>query len=192
MRKSTLGLAVLLILTLPAIALAGHGKHHARNTLVSDHSSLEVDGDQLIITCDGRSAREEVVVTADGVLTIDGREIQTSSHEVKLLKKFYRESVELERQAGLIAEDAEELAADATAFAAVAIKDALRGLGDQKQSRSDRKRDRKLKADFEKRSELIEKIGEDIGQQADVVKELAKELQREIPELRELGWFMSH
>jgi hypothetical protein len=124
---------------------------------MTHHTSLDIDGDLLVITHRDRREHEEIVISDDGDLTIDDQRIATDGKSRKLLKKFFREAARLEEQADLIAEDAE--------FA-------------------------DLKVDFEGRSELIELLGDEIGDQADKLTDLAEQLKDRIPELNQLDWFL--
>ncbi len=160
MRKSVVVLLAAVCVAVPTVAAAGHGHdhHHCRGIHMTNHTSLEIEGDLLVITHRDRREHEEIVISDDGELTIDGQRIETDGKSRKLLKKFFKEAARLEEQADLIAEDAEELADDATAFAAAAIRQALRGLSDKDDEEADAEF-ADLKVDFEGRSELIEKSG---------------------------------
>lgn len=43
---------------------------------------------------------------------------------------------------------------------------------------------------FEDRSDLIDKLGDEIGDQAERLKEIAEELKDRVPELDALEWFL--
>jgi hypothetical protein len=190
MRKILTILVVMVVLLVPMLATAGHHHHgHCRGTLMSHETSMDIEGDLLTITNDDRYDGWEVVISDDGDLEVNGDRIEVDGKSRKLLKKFFRETAKLEEQADLIAEDSEELAEDATAYAAAAVRKALRSLNDEEDDDELQAEFAELKDDFEGRSELIEKLGDEIGEQANRIKDLAEELQERIPELEELEWF---
>jgi hypothetical protein len=189
MRKALAILAAAVWLVLPAQAAAGHDHHHCGGVHMSEQTSIDVDGDLLVITNRDWDDGGKIVISEDGELTIDGERVETDGKSRKLLKKFYREAVKLDEQAQLIAEDAEDLAEEATVFAAAAVRAALRSLADDQDE--DAEADfADLEAGFEDQAELIEKLGDEIGDQADRLKELAEELRERIPELDAVEWFL--
>ena len=191
MRNFVAVLLVAFSVSVPAVVAAGpgHDHHHCRGIHMTHHTSLDIEGDLLVITHLDRREHEEIVISDDGELTIDGQRIETDGKSRKLLKKFFKEAARLEEQADLIAEDAEELADDATAFAAAAIRQALRGLSDEDDDEADAEF-ADLKVDFEGRSELVERLGDEIGDQADKLTDLAEQLKDRIPELDQVDWFL--
>lgn len=179
--KKTLLLAVVL-LGLPAVGLA-HDVHF------SDNSSFEVEGDELVITREHRRGDDEVVVSRDGDLTINGERIEVGDGERKDLKKLYREAVKLEEMAEKIGAEAARIAEASSEFAAAQVAAALRSLRDD-DAEVDEDEMEKIEIRFEAEVEQIEKFAEKIEEQADEVVELAEDLQDRIPALGELRWFL--
>lgn len=159
---------------------------HDRSTHVSGETSLDLEGDLLVIRYQHPRTHDEVTVSAKGDLVINGRAVATGEQERQLLKKFHAEARELVEMAEAVALDAGEIAAGSTAFAAAAIRSALASLGDEDAGDDV---DADLESGFEERIEQIEKVADEIGDRADRVDDLAEELDDRIPELAELGWF---
>ena len=106
MKKMAL-LLILVLVALPVSAGARADKNHDKHNIgVSDNASFDFEDGDLVFTHKGRLAKDRVVVTEDGDLTVNGDKVQTDARERKLLRKLYRESAELEDMAMSIAADA--------------------------------------------------------------------------------------
>jgi hypothetical protein len=175
-----------------AWAAGGHDHHDCRGVNMSEHTSFEIDGDLLVVAHRDHFEGEKIIISEDGDLTINGDRIETDGKSRKLLKKFYREAVKLEENAERISADAEEFAEETTAYAAAAVRQALRSLrdGDDEEDEEARAEFADLEADFEEQAEFIERLGDEIGDQADLLKEIAEVLRERIPELDQVEWFL--
>ena len=89
-----------------------------------------------------------------------------------------------------IGDDAGDIAAASTAYAAMHVAEALRALGGDDDDTELDADTEALAADFEERIEKIEEFADRIEDQADKVVDMAEDLQRDIPALRELDWFL--
>ena len=189
MKKMAL-LLILVLAALPLTAGAHSEKHHEdHNVCVSNNSSFDfVDGD-LVFTHKSRRAKDRVVVTEDGDLTINGDEIRTDDRERKMQRELYRESAELEDMALAIAADAGKIAAASTEFATAQLASALRSLRDD-DSDVDRDELEAVEGRFEEEIADIEELADKIEDQADEVVEIADDLKESIPELADLDWFL--
>ena len=189
MKKMVL-LLILVVLAVP-LAAGAHtwNSHDKHNVKISDGSTFEVDNGELTLTHKDRHGKDRVVVTEDGQLTVNGDQVSTNDSEQKLLRKFYRESAQLEAMALDIAKDAEKIASVSTKYASAQISAALRSLSDDDEDVDEEKMEA-IEVKFEEEIERIEKFADKIENQADKVIAIGDELQERIPELEELEWFL--
>lgn len=190
MRKVFISMLVGVGLLAPVLAFGGQKHHHEHNRHHSSHSSFELDGDEVIIVEHSQRSSDEVVISKDGDLEINGDQIKTDGKSRKLLKKFYREAVILEKEAEQIGLEAAELATEATSFAAVSVLKALKALTDEGDFEADLADLEDRGEDFEALAEIMEERGEEIEAQADKLVDLADELCDRVSELNGLGWFL--
>ena len=189
MRNIIIIVLVGVCLLAPALATAGHHGHTAV-LHQSHHSSFEVDGDQVILVQHDKHSSDEVIISRNGDLEINGDRIKTDGKSRKMLKKFYKEAVILEEKADLIAEDATELAGNATAFAAVTVMKALRSFSDDEDLEDKLEDLEDTEMDFEEQAERIGEMGDEIGERADRLVDLADDLCDRVAELDDLDWFL--
>jgi len=183
-------LLILIVLAVPLTAGAWTHKHHDNHSVsVSDGSSFDIEDGELVLTHKSGRSKDRVVITEDGDLTINGDRIETDERQQKLLRKFYRESAELEEMAEDIADDAAKIAAVSTKYAAAQLTAALRSLSDD-DDEADEADMGAVEVSFESEIEKIEKSADRIENQADRVVDIADELQESIPELDDLDWFL--
>jgi cell division protein FtsL len=181
-------LAAALIAT-PVVATAHATRHAEKHDIcISHNSTFDFEGGDLILTHKSRRAKDRVVITEDGELTINGDRVRTEGRERKLLRKFYREASALEEMAEFIAADAEKIAAVSTRYATVQLAAALRSLGEDDDESVAVADD--LENDFAQEIAAIEEIGDRIEGQAEKVVAIAEKLQEQIPELAALDWFL--
>ena len=189
MKRTTL-LLVLIVLAVPLAASAWtHRQHDNHSVSVSDGSSFDIEDGELVLTHKSGRSKDRVVVTEEGELTINDDRIETDERQQKLLRKFYRESAELEEMAEDIADDAGKIAAASTKYAAAQLTAALRSLSDD-DDEADEAAGEAVEVSFESEIEKIEKFADRIENQADKVVDIADELQESVPELDDLDWFL--
>jgi hypothetical protein len=190
MRAAIISLMTLAVVGMPAAAGAGWHDHHCHDLHVSGDSDFRFEGELLYIAHRDGDLEDEVTVTKDGQLTINGSDIEVDGKSRKLLKKFYAEAATLDEQAAVIAKDAEAIASEATGFAVMTVAAVLESLSG-KESKVEKKAAR-METDFEERVALIEEMAEDIEDRADRIVALSEDLNDRVPELRDLGWFLDN
>ena len=177
------------IVLIAALLLAVPAAAHDHHTCHSGDSSFEVEDGRLVITRDRFGSDDEVIVSREGDLEINGERIDVDKSQRAHLKKFYREADKLERMAAEIGEDAGQIAEASTAYAIAQVASALRSLGDD-DADADEADMADIESDFAKQMEKIEGFADEIEEQAEKVVDMADDLQQEIPALGKLDWFL--
>lgn len=163
-----------------------HDYHYHWN----DGIKLEIDDDDVIITCEKRRHKsDEVRITKDCQLYVNGDRVDVEDDQKELVKNFYRTAIDLHEEAEIIGREGAEIGVQGAKIGAKAVSGVLQML------LLDFDED-KFEAKIEREAELLEEKAEKLEERAEVLEDMAEDLEdmhddlaRKIPELRELRWF---
>lgn len=189
-RTRSLLLALLATALVAAPALAGDrdGEGHRYRHDSDDGRDFDLDGEWLRITHDDHRG-DEVAISADGALEIDGESVRVGRDERGLLRDYHAQYVALMESAAGIGEEAAAVGVAGAAVGVRALSKVLKLL-EEDFDEADLEREMELEeAKLEARAGKLEAWGEEIESLADEFEDTGRALRRRIPELRELGWF---
>jgi len=163
-----------------------HDYHYHHN----DRLRLDIDDSDVIITCERRRYRsDEVKITGDYQLYVNGDRVDVDDDQEELLKKFYHKALDLNEEAKMIGREGAEIGVEGAKIGARAVSGVIQML------LLDFDED-KFEAKIEREAERLEEKAEKLEERAEVLEEMAEDLEdmhddlgRKIPELRELKWF---
>lgn len=177
----------LLVLLTAASLLAAAPAALADVSLENDGFRLDFEGDTLVV--EGGGHGEEVEITADLELYVDGRRIETDRGDRRLLKDYYAQAEEIVAVAEDLGREGALLGARGAAVGVRAVGRVLRLLDkdyDAEDLEADIERDTE-KIEFE--AEKIEQAGERLEEQIDDLRGIGDRLQERIDDLDRLDWF---
>lgn len=177
-RLLILSCAALLVAAVPAAA---------RVSLEDDGYHLDFEGDTLVV--EGGRHSETVEITADLELSIDGERVKVDRGDRRLLKAYYEKAEDLVDEAEELGREGAKLGARGAAVGVRAVASVLRLLSDDYDADD-------LEADIDAETEFIEidaaKIeaaGKRLEEKLDDLRDIGDDLQRKVPELKDLDWF---
>ena len=183
-------LAALALPTGPAAAGHRHGEKH-RISVGHDHDGQQVDlEDGWLLFRHDDHPREEVAISADGDLEVNGEAVRVDARDREALREFHLGFVEILDSATALGEEAAEVGVAGAALGAKALAKVIRLL-DEDYDEADLEHEMKLEE--EKIGAVAAKLeakGEAIEELADEWEADGRALKRRIPELREIDWFL--
>ena len=184
---------LLLLATLPAF---GRGNHHDYDigdcSYIHDNHSFNVDFDDgtLVIYGEGRRGRgDEVEITREYELYINGDHIKTDQAQRALLKSYYHQMEDL-------IDRAKDIGLEGGKIGIAGAKIGLKAVSGVFKMLLTDYTEEEFEDDIEMESEELEEWAEELEEEAEELEEVAEELDEmqeelaeEIPELDDLGWF---
>ncbi|MCP4568938.1 MAG: YggN family protein [FCB group bacterium] len=192
MKKTIIALLACL-LTFGALPALGEGSHHHSSfgdcyRSGHDDYSIEFDEGSLIISEDGRRG-DEVEITEDYELYINGDLIKTNKEQKQLLKEYYTLVDEL-------VEKAEDIGWEGGKIGIAGAKIGMQALGGVFKMLLTDYTEEEFESDIELKAEELEERAEELEEEAEKLEDIAEEIEdrqielaEEIPELEDLGWF---
>jgi len=183
-------LAALALPAAPAAAGHRHGEKH-RISVGHDHQDQQVDlEDGWLLFRHDDHPREEVAISADGDLEVNGDAVSVNERDRDALRDFHLGFVEIIDSAIALGEEAADVGAAGAAYGMKALAKVVRLLDDDCDEK-DLEREMKLEeAKIEAVAAKLEAKGEAIEELADEWEADGRALKRRIPELREIDWFL--
>jgi hypothetical protein len=168
------------------IGRCSDGYSYGRN----DDVRLKIDGGDVIITCDKRRHKfDEVRITDDYRLEINGQRIEMNDEQKALLKDFHGLAMELDREAKAVGKEGAKIGLEGARIGAKAASGVLRLLFlDFNEDEFEAKIEREAE-ELERMADKLEERAEKLEEMADNLEDMQDDLSRKIPELDELGWF---
>lgn len=156
----------------------------------NDDIDLEIDDGQVIITCDRRRYKsDEVKITGDYRLYVNGERVDVDDEQEELLKKYYHLAIDVHEEATLIGREGAKIGVEGAKIGAHAVSGVIKLL------LLDFDED-EFEREMEYEAEKLEVKADKLEERADALEEMAENLEdthedlsRKIPELRELRWF---
>jgi len=157
---------------------------------VNDDINLEIDGGNVIITCEkSRYRSDEVKITEDYILYVNGKKVKVDDEQKALLKDYYDQTIELHEEAEIVGIEGAKIGIEGARIGTRAASGVLKMLFlDFDEDEFEEKMERKSE-ELEKMSEELEQRAEKLEEMADNLEDTHHDLSRKIPELRELEWF---
>lgn len=167
-----------------------HGIFDGYNYGRHDDARLKIDGNDVIITCEKRRYRsDEIKITGDYRLYVNGDRIDLDNEQKNLVKDFYQQAVEIDKEAKVIEKEGKEIGLEGARIGVRAASGALKLLFlDFDEDEFEEKIERQAEKLERKADALDEKAGK-LEDLADELEDMQHELSRKIPELDELRWF---
>ena len=163
-----------------------HDYHHDWN----DGINLKIDDGDVIITSEKRRYKsDEVKITGDCRLYINGKKVDLDDEQAELLKDFYRQAIALDEEAKIIAKKGAKIGIEGAKIGTKAAAGALKMLflnfdEDEFEEKIERESE-----GLEEMAEELEERAEKLEEMADNLEDMHDDLSRKITELRELKWF---
>ena len=191
--KTTVIALLACLLTFGALPALGEGSHYdfgCRDYHHHGHDDYSIDFDDgsLIIREDGRRG-DEVEITEDYELYINGDLIKTDKEQKKLLKEYYNLVDDL-------VDKAEDIGIEGGKIGLAGAKIGLQALGGVFKMLLTDYTEEEFESDIEMEAEELEERAEELEEEAEKLEDIAEEIEdrqielaEEIPELEELGWF---
>ena len=163
-----------------------HDCHYHHNNRIR----LDIDDDEVIITCERRRYRsDEVKITGNYRLYVNGDRVDVDDDQKELLKKFYHKAIDLNEEARLIGREGAEIGVEGARIGAHAVAGVMKLLlldfdEDEFEESIEWEAER-----LEEKAEKLEERAEALEEMAEDLEDMHDDLGRKIPELRELRWF---
>ncbi len=163
---------------------------HNYNYHWNDGIRFEIDDGDVIITCEKRRYKtDEVKITEDYRLYVNGDRVDVDNDQKELLKDFYNKAIDLHEEAEIIAREGAKIGVKGAKIGTKAAAGALQMLFlDFDEDEFEEK--------IEREAEGLEEMAEELEARAEVLEDMAEDLEdihddlsHKIPELRELKWF---
>jgi len=151
---------------------------------------MDLDDADIIITCDRRRFKsDEVKITGDYRLYVNGERVDVDDEQQELLKKYYLLAMDVHQEATLIGKEGAKIGVEGARIGAHAVSGVIKLL------LLDFDED-EFEREMEDKAEKLEEKADKLEERADALEEMAEnredmhdDLSRKIPELRELRWF---
>lgn len=144
-------------------------------------------GDVLIYDKDNED--ECVEITAENKLYVRDKLVKTNEKQQDLTREYRRMAISINREAGRIGMEGAKIGLDGAKIGITAVVGVFKLLLPDYSS-DDLDRDmNKASESIEAKAELIEKRAEALEDTAKDLERLQKDMKKEIPALRDLGWF---
>jgi hypothetical protein len=189
--RTLLSFLLILFLTF-SLSSAGHYSCRTFSDFGYGHLEdvdIDIDDGSVIITYDGRRNYEEVEITEDYELLIDGERIKTDRDQRELLKEYHETVFKIHECAKAIGLRGAELGIKGAKIGMKAIGGVFKAIFTDYDFEE-------FEEDIEWEAEKLEDEAEELEEEAEEIEELAENLEEihedlvdEIPELEELGWF---
>lgn len=197
MRKVvTLALTALLCVIVVGDVHAGH--RHEMNVSMrgnhvfefDDNTWFDLDDGSVVITHKERGEpRSTVEITDSYELYIDDERISLDSEQQALVREFYGQSVEIVDYAKVLGLEGAKIGIDGAKLGARAVGCLFKLLSsDYDTDDYENEMEHEAKK-IEFKAKILEDKAEAIEDMSDELDDLARDMRREIPELRELRWF---
>lgn len=163
--------------------------HHLRCGWNED-IDLEIDNGDVIITCNRwRYRSDEVKITEDYRLYVNGERVDVDDENKELLGKYYNQAIKLHEEAMIIAREGAKIGVEGAKIGVKAATGAFKALlldldGDEFEARIEAEADR-----LEEKAEELEERADVLEEMSDDLEDMHDDLSHEIPELRDLRWF---
>ena len=155
-----------------------------------DDVRLNIDGDDVVITCERRRYRsDEVKITRNYDLYINGEKVDVNKEQRRLLKDYYNRALDVDREARIIAEEGTKIGLEGARIGVKAASGALKLLFlDFDEDEFEEKIERAAE-ELEERADRLEERADKLEELADELEEIQEDLSDKIPELEKLRWF---
>ncbi len=155
----------------------------------SHFTDFDFDNNDLIIENHTRRYDDEVRITSEYDLFVNGKHIKTDASQRKLLKKFYVRAEEMTESAKIVGLEGGRIGVAGAKLGLHAVGGLFKTLGSE-YDMDDLEDELEEQADLlEEQAEELEKEAEELEDMADELEDLSEELIENIPELQELEWF---
>ena len=163
-------------------------KDKDHNYSILDHVSIDIDGSTLVLTSK-YDDDEYVEITRSYELYINGREIDLSRSQRRLVAEYYDQFFDIIDSAREIGKEGARIGVLGAKLGIKAVKGAVRAIFSEYEMEE-------LEEDLEWESEELEELAEELEEKAEEIEEMAEdfeelhyELREEIEELDRLRWF---
>lgn len=162
-------------------------KHHEHNFSVLDNVDVDIDGDSIILT--DKDSRDEVEITGEYDLYVNGKEIELNDDQRKLVKEYYELYFEIIDYAKRIGLEGARLGVEGAAIGVKAVAGVFKMLSPDYDS-EDLEAELEAQADkLEAKADVLEDRAEDIEDMADELEDLHYALADKIDALGDLEMF---
>ncbi len=187
---------MLVVMSLLVCASAqAEDRYHSRRWDYNDNNRHQVNDISYDISNDGTLSitpdrgRGEIEITADYDLYIDHKRIELDRAQRKLVRNYYRQSLDLIEQAEKVGLQGAKIGVQGAALGVQATSGVLRALFTDYDT-DDLERDLEYQADLlEEKAGKLEDKADGIGELAGELEKLAEKMNDEIPAIRRVRWF---
>jgi hypothetical protein len=156
----------------------------------NDDIEMEIDDGDVIITCERRRYKsDEVKITEDYKLYVNGARVDVEDENKELLKKYYNQAIDLHEEAMIIGREGAKIGVEGAKIGAHAVSGVIKLLLlDFDEDEFEREMEDKAER-LEEKADKLEERADKLEEMADNLEDMHDDLSRKIPELRELKWF---
>lgn len=186
-------IGMVLLAALLVLGSTGMASKHGRNVsffddniYTSDDISIDIDGGSVIITHEDEN--DEIEITDEYELYVNGQLIKTDDHQRELLEEYHTQVMEIKDYAIVIGKEGARVGIEGARVALKAIGGVVKMIfTDYDEDDLDRDMDRATEK-IEAKAELLEEKAEKIEDMADDLEDMFYELEEEIPAIAKLDW----
>ena len=193
--KKTMLLAAACLLVVTA-ATGVDARHRSRcddeDRIFRDGHHVEMDLEDGELVIENDRLDEDVTITEDRELFVNGRRVETDRRTKRLLDRYVRQHEQLEAEAAKLGVEAAEMGAMGAKIGALAVAKVCRAFcGDDDDDDLEDLEDEidERQEEIDRLTDKIEKKAEKVEGIADDVKRTHRKLRRAVPELEDLDWF---
>jgi len=181
----------LIIISLIATTLYGvdykKKKNHEHNFSVLDNVEVDIEDDSIILT--DKDSRDEVEITGEYDLYVNGKEIELNDNQREMVKEYYDLYFEIIDYAKRIGLEGARIGVEGAAIGVKAVAGVFKMLSPDYDS-DDLEAELEMKAEeLEKKAEILEDRAEKIEDMADELEDLHYKLADKIDALHDLDMF---
>jgi len=150
---------------------------------------ISVDFDDGTLCLRQTGGKGKVEITEEYELSVNGRDVSTTSAQKALLKDYYNGATQVVEYAEKLGREGAKVGVAGAALGLSAVGGVAKVLFTGYDS-DDFERDMEREAErLESRAAKLEDVADDLEDLADELDEVRHEMRRQIPELRKLSWF---
>ncbi|MEJ2543736.1 MAG: DUF2884 family protein [Calditrichaceae bacterium] len=162
-------------------------KHHDHNFSVLDNVDVDIEGDSIILM--DKDSRDEVEITGEYDLYVNGKEIELNNDQRKLVQEYYELYFEIIDYAKRIGLEGARLGVEGAAIGVKAVAGVFKMLSPDYDS-EDFEAEIEIETDeLEEKAEMLEDRAEEIEDMADELEDLHYALAENIDALDDLEMF---
>ncbi len=196
MKNALIAALILLLVCAPLYAYDDNRKvhrfsdNHDFHGCMLDDLNIDIDDGSIIIEERGLG-HDEVEITSDHELYVNGKFVKLDKDQQELVGRFYDQTFELIDYATEIGIEGAKIGAEGAAVGIHALTKLFKLL-DSDYDTEDYEREIEAKADkLEARADKLDKKADEVEDMADRLEDLFYDMSESIPELKELNWTLS-